>query len=56
MAIREVLIVGAKHETANEIGDFIFRGVQGEVPRVEDVNLGPGNVTAVRRGFRQVKR
>jgi hypothetical protein len=45
-----------RHETANETGDFIGGGIQGEVPRIKDVKLSLRNVTAVRLGLRQLER
>jgi hypothetical protein len=41
---------------ANEVGDFIGGGIQGEVPGIKDVNLSLRNVTALRLGLRQLKR
>jgi hypothetical protein len=45
-----------RHETANENANFIGDAIQGEVPRVKDVNLSLRNVTAVRLGLRRIKR
>jgi hypothetical protein len=40
-----LLLVG--HETADEVGDLVGGGVEGEVAGVENVNLGLGDVVAV---------
>jgi hypothetical protein len=50
------VLLCVRHETANEIGDFIGGGIQGKVPRVKDVNMSLWNITAVRLGLRQLKR
>lgn len=54
--IELTVLLFVRHETVNEIGDFIGGGIQGEVPRLKDVNLSLWNVTAVRLGLRQLKR
>jgi hypothetical protein len=41
----------ARHKSPNEIGDFIGRGVEGEMSGFEDVNLGLWHITSVRFGF-----
>ncbi len=35
------------HETANEFRDFIGGGIQGEVPRIKDMNLSLRHVAPV---------
>src|ERR1051326_3492732 len=50
------VLLFVRHETANEVGNFIGRGIQREVPRLHEVNLCLRNITAVRLGFRQRKR
>jgi hypothetical protein len=50
------VLLFVRHETANEIGNFVGGGIQGEVPRIKDVILSLRNVTVVRLGLRQLKR
>lgn len=40
-----------QHELANEIGDFIGGGIEGEMSGIKDVNLSLRNVPAVRSGL-----
>ena len=53
IALTVLLNVG--HETANQIGDFIGGGIEGEVARIKDVHLSLRDVTAVRIGLRRFK-
>jgi len=50
------ILPAVRHETANEIRDFIGGCVQREVPRIKDVNLSLWNVAAVRLWLSQIKR
>jgi hypothetical protein len=54
--IELTVLLFVRHETANEIGDSIGGGIQGEVPRIKNVNLSLRNVTVVHLGLRQLKR